>query len=679
MITIFILACIFSILVFFYYKKTNPPISNSMKWFLGMLRFLFFFIVLILLISPILHINKVTKKDSITIFAIDDSKSMSQNLNCEKSKKVIMQEWILKLSKFFESNKIDFKTYQFSNGLENDTNRTDIFLSLNQISKKEKNSNSSDIILFSDGLNHNNNNFSLLEEINIPVSVLQLEENIQSPDLSIEDVITNNPVYLNSKTEIKILLENFKKNQKIIVNLLEKDKLISQQKFSNIDNKNEIILDYKPQEIGFKKLQISVEFEDLVEDNLKNNRREFLLNVAKNRANIVILTSNLNWDISFVHRALLKNKKFKLHLLEKRKDGYYSNNKIVDISDFILQTDLLILHNKNNFNLSNGEYNNIKKFVKRGGNVIYFGKIDDKISDILPLEKSKYPDEIIADISFTNLTKDYQSFAFGKTDDATQKICENLPPITAYFYDKKKGAEILAIANLQTKNPIIAFSKHFNGNVLMFAVDGFYRWKMWENSQNEWFDKFFNSIANWLINTDIKKRFFCTTDKLQYMRGEAVEFSALLFDEKMNSIPKQNILLKISYQDSLIEKYFIEKDDKYKIAVSGLREGKYNFQVETILGNHTLISKGEFLIESMPLEDSSTGINSSFLKFISSQTDGKIIRSEKDFEQLLEIKRKPKEIKRTKEIELWRKWYVPVVAILLLSLELFIRRRKGLL
>ncbi|OPX25803.1 MAG: hypothetical protein B1H05_03295, partial [Candidatus Cloacimonas sp. 4484_140] len=43
------------IIIFFYYRFTNPPIKNSLKFILGILRFLFFAIVILLIFNPTLH------------------------------------------------------------------------------------------------------------------------------------------------------------------------------------------------------------------------------------------------------------------------------------------------------------------------------------------------------------------------------------------------------------------------------------------------------------------------------------------------------------------------------------------------------------------------------------------------------------------------------------------------
>jgi len=119
---------------------------------------------------------------------------------------------------------------------------------------------------------------------------------------------------------------------------------------------------------------------------------------------------------------------------------------------------------------------------------------------------------------------------------------------------------------------------------------------MWEKPDDPWFDTFIINIAQWLLNADISQRFLCSSDKMSYLEGEPVEFSAHLFDEKMNLVNGQNIKLKIFKDDSLVtEKFFIEKDNSYKADIDELKTGKYTYSSETTLGKIFLKMTGNFL------------------------------------------------------------------------------------
>jgi hypothetical protein len=676
-----ILALISALLVFLYYQKTNPPLSTTWKWLLGIARFLFIFLVLLLIISPILHFTRETSQPPVTAIAVDVSESMTQLLEDSKTKKESAQEYLSAIQKFFDTQNKNYQIYQFSNGLNGDTIRTDILLSLDEIQKALQHQNLSDIILISDGLNHNNNNFWVLDQMHVPVSTIVLGSSPTYPDIGISYVITNNPVYLGIETEIKVGLESTHDNKNITLTLWKGEQSLASYEFSDIDKIDEVIISYSPQSLGFQQLKVTVELEKDEEINLSNNEREFILNIVKSRAKINLITSQPNWDATFFYRSLKKNSNFDVRLVEHRKDGYYFENEAIQIGEILTETELLILHNPDRFYFTKDEYQAVKNFVRHGGNIIYLDKIDPELEEILPLTSTRHSGEVKASISLTPDAEDYKSFSVGSTFQETNEIWESLPPIYLHFYNVKKDANLLAQAQLPTNNPAIAFSNYFDGHVLMFALNGDYRWKMWEELKRPWFDEFVNSISNWLINADITKRFLCATDKLQYMVGEPINFSALLFDESMNPIPRQDILLKIkpkSGDKSIIEKYLTEKENKYAATVEDLEAGQYSFEASCVIGSRNLVYQGEFLVEKMPLEQSTTGLNTTFLNFIASKTNGLVIRDIQEIERLAEIERKSEIVKQVEEIELWKQWYIPVLAIFLISFELFVRKRKGL-
>lgn len=629
-----------------------------------------------------MHFTRKRTQPPVTAIAMDVSQSMMQPLENGKTKRQAAQNYLSHIQNFLDRKNRNYQIYQFSDGLNSDTTRTDILLSLSEIQKALQDQNLTDIILLSDGLNHNNNNFYLLDQMHIPISSILLGAPPQYLDIGISRVLTNNPVYLGVETEIKVELESTHPDQNIILTLWKGEQSLARHEFSDIDKIDEATFSYIPQSLGFQQLRITVEPEEGEEINLSNNEREFMLNVVKSRAKITLISSQLNWDATFFHRALKKNDKFDVRLVEHRKDGYYFENEPMQPAELLSETELLVLHNPDRFYFTQEEYQAIKNFVQHGGNIIYLDKIDPQLEEILPLIHTPHTGEINTSIRLTPQAENYQSFSLGSTSQETNEMWENLPPVYLHFYDAKPEANVLAQAQLLTNNPAIVFSKYFDSNILMFALNGLYRWKMWEETDHPWFDKFVNSVANWLINADITKRFQCATDKLQYMTGESINFSALLFDESMNTIPGQDILLKITPKtegETTIEKYLTEKENKYTATVENLEAGQYRFEAICTVGSKKLVSSGEFLVEKTPLEQSTIGLNTTFLNFIASKTNGLMIKDIEEIEKLGQIERTPKIVEQVEEIELWKQWYIPLLAIIFVSFELFVRKRKGLL
>ena len=676
-----ILLIIFSgIIIFFYYRFTNPPIKNSLKLILGILRFLFFAIVILLIFNPTLHFSRTKKALPITIILVDSSASMLQPLNSDESKSQAATRWEQELNAYLDEQNILHAKISFSNGLQQDSTTTDIFLALKELQDDQKFSNISDVILISDGLQHNNNSYPYIDELQFPVFPVLLGKGVEMIDVSLDEVRVNNPVYLNTETEVSCRISGLPDEIPFTLSIYnENDRLLEKILVTKKDNQRQFSLPFTPSVLGYQKLFAEVQLNDTQEYTLDNNRREFLVSVVKDKAQFTLITSSLNWDISFIHRALMKNERFETSLLMQRKEGYFQDNERVSPIEKLAETDVLILHNLDKFNFDKATLQAIENFVSRGGNILYLGKIDPELSSILPLQTTRFRETVQTTIIPTAAMGNYQTFLVNR-DEALASFWNALPPINTYFYERKPQTEVIAQADILSENPVIAFSSYLQGHILQWSGYDFFRWKMWEKSDEPWFDTFIINIAQWLLNADISQRFLCSSDKMDYLEGEPVEFSSHLFDEKMNLVNGQDIKLTILQNDTLVaEKFFLEKDNSYISYVEDLKAGKYNYSAETIFGKSIYKDEGQFLIEKLTLEQSTQGIQKAYLQYIASKTRGDMFISPKDFDKLLRVRREFKIIKTSRDIELWKKWYLAVIAILLIATELFLRKKKGLL
>ena len=668
------------IIIFFYYRITNPPINNNLKFLLGFLRFLFFAIVIMLIFNPTLHFSRTKKEKPMTIIMIDSSASMLQPLNPGETKSQSAQQWEKKLTTYLNEQNINHTTVAFSNGLQQDSTTTDIFLALKELQDDAKYPNISDVILISDGLQHNNNSYPLIDERHFPVFPVILGKDAEMIDVSLDEVMVNNPVYLNTETEISCRISGLPDSIQFLLSIYdENDQILEEKMISPNNNEKQFSLSFTPSKLGYQKHIAKVQLQNEKEYTLDNNSREFLVCVVKDKAQLTLITSSLNWDISFIHRALMKNDRLKTSLIVQRKEGYFQDSEPASLLEELSETDVLILHNSDRFNFDTATLEAIENFVSRGGNIFYVGKIDPELNSILPLQTTRFRETVQTIVIPTTIMENYQTFLVDR-NKGLASFWNALPPVTTYFYERKPNTEVIAQADIVSENPVIAFSSYLQGHVLQWSGYDFFKWKMWEKPDEPWFDTFIINIAQWLLNADISQRFLCSTGKMSYLEGESVEFSAHLFDEKMNLVSAQNIKLQIFQNDSLVtEKFFIEKDNSYKVDFEDLKAGKYTYSSETALGKNIFKDDGQFLIERLTLEQSTRGLQQAYLQYIASKTNGELLTVSDDFEKILRVERGSIVIKTSRDIELWKKWYLAVIAILLIATELFLRKKKGLL
>ena len=134
------------------------------------------------------------------------------------------------------------------------------------------------------------------------------------------------------------------------------------------------------------------------------------------------------------------------------------------------------------------------------------------------------------------------------------------------------------------------------------------------------------------------------------------------------------------------------KKQTYEISLSGVGDGKYEGELQALEGGdykyegsafykNNLIGtdKGQFSVENFNLEQLETKIDEDFLKQLALKSGGQFITDStlSSLETLLKFPEKTKT--ESREWQLWNKLILLILAILLLGIEWFLRKRSGML
>ena len=221
---IILLAIISIILISFFYRRTIPSIERWQKILLISLRSISIIILLLLLLNPILYFfqNK-TQKPSIVILN-DISESMKQ-FGKEQSKSKIFQDYKKEIESILESKDYKIINFDFANGIDGNTNSTNLSKTFQQVFKKIDSENIEAIFLLSDGW-FNDEGLEIIENQNIPIYTIVPHFQSDDFDLKISGINHNKTVYRNEITPIDVNINSLNYNGKATVKLLAENKLI---------------------------------------------------------------------------------------------------------------------------------------------------------------------------------------------------------------------------------------------------------------------------------------------------------------------------------------------------------------------------------------------------------------------------------------------------------------------
>ncbi|BDQ02694.1 hypothetical protein [Ignavibacterium sp.] len=682
------------------YRFTLPPVSNLKRFFLALLRFLALTVLILVFFEPVLTLVKKVKAQPVNLIFVDNSKSMQINDGTQRVEKTLslldeLSKSDLKNNLLFYSFGSDVKQIEgnnFSNSLnfdESSTNFTKIFNP-----ELFRNKNISSISIISDGvITEGSTPTYQAEKFGKQVFTIAVGDSSRKKDVAIKNVLFNEYIYAETPTTISAtVINNGFAGQSITASLFEGNTLIEQQQIS-LDNSgvNSINFNYTPKESGEKKLTVRINNLEN-ETSTANNVYPFFLNVRSNKIKILIVAGSPSPDLTFIKNVLQRENNFQVNTLTQAVGSSFleiNSNQKIDSADVIF---LLSFPTKET---SQEIFNRIRdKILNKNtpffimlNNAVDLAKLS-QISNVLPVAIQNFRGDYL--IAQPDLNSDETN---NPIISANININDwnNLPPIiySVGTITAKAESKVLSFIKVETnrlKQPLIVSRNLASKRSLCFIGKDFWKWKLQTATKNiGLYDNLIINIAKWLSVTDEQKQFKVRTIRKFYSAGDDVEFVAELYDEALNPLNDAEVEIKIKSSDN-------EFDLQLNSIGNGLYEGKiklmkpgdYNFTATSKLSGKTYkTDSGRFNVGDIDIEMTDTRMNYEMLNDLSYRTDGKLFMPEEVNSLISELRRSINKVSDEKIVEsqfkLWSNEWMLVIAVLLFSLEWFIRKQSGML
>ena len=715
-IGLFILAIF---LAFLTYKRTYPPISKRKKALLLSLRIVALFCLFLLLSEPILTIARRFVQKPVVAILVDTSKSMNLK-GTQISRKEELQN-LLK-NKAFEklSSKATVETYGFADTLftfdssqdfpESLGKATSIGEATKYVEEKLKDKNLRGILILSDGSNNlGEDPVFVAKSKDIPIYTCGIGEYTPPKDIAIERIIHHDIGYVDNKIPIQVDISQVGFDKlKIPISIKRisgsRGKETQAQKnltLSTSGGTQTLEFAITPKEEGLHQYELTVpqQKEELVKE---NNRRIFSIKVLKSKIKVLVVTGSLNWEYTFLKRALEKDKNIELKSL------VYGKNKKVILGRFpqgekeLSQSDILIFVDPPNFIFAQYK-KEINDFVFRNGGSALFllgkdfiaSKAFMEATSILPFDlggaKIRYFPANLS-LELTSEGSLHPITRLVENSEENLKVWSEFPPFlgVASLGSPSKDAVILATfknpSNPEIILPGIVVKNYGKGKMMAATVNPFWRWDflLWGiGKDNRSYQKLWNNSVRWLITREDMDLINIFTDKKIYKSGERINFCAKIFDQNYQKIKDASVLLKIKGEaeaDSEMLSLSLDQMGDYKGILRSLSPGKYLFKGEVFRDETKVGSKkGEFTVEEYSLEDADLSTDFDLLKKMAEVSGGKFYEKDQIGNLVDDLELVEKQEERTKEIQLWNHPILLILFIGCLSAEWAIRKRAQLL
>lgn len=668
-------------LLLYFRNKANSELTKSQRLILMSLRFLSFFLIAFLLLSPFIRNLKKITQNPVIIAAWDNSSSMilgGDSTNAAKAVDAIHDEINDQLSTDFE-----VINYTFGNDLNPDEltfneKRSDYSQMLTSVVNNHFNQNIGALIVAGDGIyNRGKNPVNLLDEVGFPVYTIGFGDTTIVEDARIQDVRTNRTAFSGNKFPVEVDVQFSRIRNKalklsVFHNKRELESVMITPPNNNYFITKEFILE--ADEPGLQHYTARIETTDN-ERNTDNNTSEFVINILENKQKVLIISDGSHPDIGAIKNTLDEQKSYDVSVFTEEP---YPN----DLKEF----NLLLLNQLPTSGKSMGEI--VEKARAARLPVLFILGSKTFIPQFNTLTQGARIDLLAGSGEEAQAVLN-PAFATFKLSEDFKTLLPMFPPLMVNFadYTLDDGFTTLfyqKLKNIETGKPLMATGKVEGRKIGFIFGEGIWRWRLFDYYQtqsHQHFNELINQMIQYLALRENEDNFIIDHQPV-YAETDDVIFTAEVYNdayEKVNS-GEVNIVLRNSNNEEFSFTFDIQGENYY-LNTGHLPVGDYTFEAEVMLGEEQFTETGYFTVVAVNLENVVTRANHNTLYQLASLSGGGFYLPNNTGQLINELKssNKLKVVSHYQEMvnELLNLKWLFLVLLVLLSVEWFLRKYWG--
>ncbi len=723
-------------LTFFVYRRTNPVVAAPVRYALTTLRSAALLLLILALYELTLQFRQKQTTPPLLAIAIDQSASMQQkdggSSRAEAMQLLIRTGIAKELDQELAIKYYGFDAHVAELGRANEDSlsfagdATDITSALEAIKSRLLEQNLAAILLLSDGnYTQGGDPGRYAAEIGVPVYTIGFGSVQSQADIGITTVEANPFAFIGEATPIRVTLRSSgqeRENVRLSLQDATGEAAASALQLQRGPVDSAVVLMYTPERAGRQKLGVTVAASS-GDANHANNRYTLYLDVLKSRTMIYIIAGSVSPDLNFLRSHLRTNDRFDLRLLAELGGD---SNQLLDrgraLQDSIDQGDLFVIYNFPGRRSSPQTLALLLAALeKRPRPVLFISGRDTDWSRLKPLEpflpiraEVLSSGEIEATPVLTPAGQQHPVMQIPGSGSAAWSL---LPPVytshrlRAWWPD----TEILAHAR-PTGSMAPAGAKGDNWPFILVrsagaksaAIMGYDLWR-WHlmmagiGNEEQAYHHFFQNLVRWLQieqNSDLVR---VRSDQSTYHFGDEVHLTTQIVDAQFQPVDDAEVRLIISKGEpgkNLVTAPADNAAPGREIAASRGTElyltpggkGSYSgaFRPEAA-GDYQVTAEvlrsgkkaGEashlFSVGSYNQELSDVALKENILRRLAAQSGGGYAGADSATALIRSIHGTSLHRTLSREVELWHRSALLIAILLLLSLEWYLRRSKGML
>ncbi|WP_340112863.1 hypothetical protein [Maribellus mangrovi] len=668
-------------LLLYFRNKANNELSKSQRLILMSLRFLSFFLIAFLLLSPFIRNLKKITQNPVIIAAWDNSSSMilgGDSTNAAIAVDGIHDEINDQLSTDFEVINYTFGDDLNPDELTFNEKRSDYSQMLTSVVNNHFNQNIGALIVAGDGIyNRGKNPLNLLEEVGFPVYTIGFGDTTIVEDARIQDVRTNRTAFSGNKFPVEVDVQFSRiRNKALKLSVFHNNQELESVMITPPNNNYFITKEFilEADEPGLQHYTARIETTDN-ERNTDNNTSEFVINILENKQKVLIISDGSHPDIGAIKNTLDEQKSYDVSVFTEEP---YPN----DLKEF----NLLLLNQLPTSGKSMGEI--VERARAARLPVLFILGSKTFIPQFNTLAQGARIDLLAGSGEEAQAVLN-PAFATFKLSEDFKTLLPMFPPLMVNFadYTLDDGFTTLfyqKLKNIETGKPLMATGKVEGRKIGFIFGEGIWRWRLYDYYQiqsHQHFNELINQMIQYLALRENEDNFIIDHQPV-YAETDDVILTAEVYNdayEKVNS-GEVNIVLRNSNNEEFNFTFDIQGDNYY-LNTGHLPVGDYTFKAEVMLGDEQFTETGYFTVVAVNLENVVTRANHNTLYQLASLSGGGFYLPGNTGQLINELKssNKLKAVSYYQEMvnELLNLKWLFFVLLFLLSVEWFLRKYWG--
>jgi uncharacterized membrane protein len=729
-----LISILFIIVAYATLKSIQGLESIKRKSIISLLYLASFSLILLMLLNPALKVENYREEKPTLAILIDNSWSMNLPFGAEGVSRIQKLRDYLSNNRAFISDideKFFVKYYTFNDSLhassldyinytDPEGRDTNIVKSIKELVADQAPNKVDSVIIFSDGAENKGlegipESFS--QDIDFKINTVFASGDGRLTDLWIDNIKSTDVAFIRYPFHIEVTVKSLGfGGMSLPVTLKEGERVISIKDVLIDSTSGQGVVNFSvtPNSLGRQVYTVSM---PRVEGDFiqENNQLSFVFDVIINKIRVLHISGSPSWDVRFLRKALKRNPNIDLvsfFILREATDLVFASQDDLSLIPFpateifgkeLDSFDVVIFQNFDfrPYGIFGTQLENLKNYVVRdGGGFLVIG--GDRSFNSIDYESSAIADILPVKLGYSsvgeNSSSDDREFLTALTEIGirhpilriipneydNEKNWMQLPGLEGLNSVRELKSRATPLLTTQGGDPLLVIEQLNAGKVATFLSDSSWKWGFMgasEGNISAYYERFWNRLLLWLVDDPELREIRLKTDNSSYIVGATPQIDVLKTNDRQEDDTIKATMItpdgrevgldvKSMSSDTLNFRPHIEENGIYKIKAR--IEGKDD-SVEK-----DYVAETVFIVEPPENEIKGPTTNENLLKLLADKTGGKFVTLRDDPERLGIESTPIKRITGYKTEELWDKYWIFILLVLLLSSEWLLRRKWGL-